>query len=256
MLSTIFVAVSCFFATVFSVRKCDFCGVENPTKICGGCGCMAYCNKDCQRNHWKNGHKNECQPEKEVKSAFSQSDRVSTTSPAASTFSSSGSGFVNTQDSPDPLVCEIFKDMQLQIAEANQTCMQCGAEGETMRCNRCKIARYCSRACQKTHWKDHQIRCFPAEELQIYDTLKPFGREGRAGTANSQQAVKGGCALENMVKGMRRMGKSEAEIESVIETVDREARENLEKFNMTAEQKIDQLASMNRLKERLLRKPE
>jgi hypothetical protein len=47
-----------------SVRKpCGSCGelVEN-TLHCGRCKSTHYCNRKCQKKHWKSGHKQECQP--------------------------------------------------------------------------------------------------------------------------------------------------------------------------------------------------
>lgn len=42
---------------------CAFCGpCETKTfaLLCGRCSSVKYCSKDCQRKHWKAGHKQEC----------------------------------------------------------------------------------------------------------------------------------------------------------------------------------------------------
>jgi len=39
---------------------CGFCGKESPSLRCTSCKTVAYCNKDCQTQHWKAGYKQEC----------------------------------------------------------------------------------------------------------------------------------------------------------------------------------------------------
>ena len=39
-------------------------------------------------------------------------------------------------------------------------CVVCGRNA-TKTCTRCKKARYCSRHCQKYHWKKHKAQCKP-----------------------------------------------------------------------------------------------
>lgn len=42
---------------------CAECGINGVAlKACGSCRRAHYCNKECQRAHWKNGHKDECFP--------------------------------------------------------------------------------------------------------------------------------------------------------------------------------------------------
>ena len=38
-------------------------------------------------------------------------------------------------------------------------CVQCSAFGCPNRCSRCKQVWYCSRECQKAHWKVHKPDC-------------------------------------------------------------------------------------------------
>eukprot|EP01080_Neovahlkampfia_damariscottae_P010594 gene10594-3112_t len=47
------------------VRICAWCDRTQTPKdkkflLCGGCKSLRYCGKECQLNHWKNGHKSEC----------------------------------------------------------------------------------------------------------------------------------------------------------------------------------------------------
>lgn len=48
------------------------------------------------------------------------------------------------------------------VAQANPTgtCAECGWSGTRFRCSKCKVARYCSAACQKRHWTQrHRLEC-------------------------------------------------------------------------------------------------
>ena len=41
--------------------RCAGCGVVAPhLRSCGACRSVAYCSTDCQRKHWRAGHKREC----------------------------------------------------------------------------------------------------------------------------------------------------------------------------------------------------
>ena len=40
-----------------------------------------------------------------------------------------------------------------------QACAACGSADATLRCSACKAARYCSKECQKAHWKGHKAVC-------------------------------------------------------------------------------------------------
>ena len=46
--------------------SCAACGKEPSAtgkrlQVCAGCRSVSYCSKQCQREHWKNGHKAECE---------------------------------------------------------------------------------------------------------------------------------------------------------------------------------------------------
>mmetsp|Transcript_69333 Transcript_69333/g.219384 ORF Transcript_69333/g.219384 Transcript_69333/m.219384 type:complete len:272 (-) Transcript_69333:77-892(-) len=45
-----------------SFPGCGAPGVHSDVKKCGGCRVARYHSKDCQRRHWKAGHKEECTP--------------------------------------------------------------------------------------------------------------------------------------------------------------------------------------------------
>lgn len=50
------------------------------------------------------------------------------------------------------------------IGDATAACLHCGARAQTagadlMWCGRCRLVRYCSRACQLAHWPTHKPQC-------------------------------------------------------------------------------------------------
>jgi hypothetical protein len=54
------------------------------------------------------------------------------------------------------------------------TCSYCRKTGTQMlpACARCKKQAYCSKECQKIHWKAHKKECVPVETLDKQDTKK------------------------------------------------------------------------------------
>ena len=38
-------------------------------------------------------------------------------------------------------------------------CFACATQGAHKKCNRCKVAYYCDRTCQKAHWPVHKHSC-------------------------------------------------------------------------------------------------
>ena len=48
--------------SVMSENCCIFCSKPSQSLLqCSGCGTVQYCDKTCQRSHWKN-HKRDCKP--------------------------------------------------------------------------------------------------------------------------------------------------------------------------------------------------
>ena len=46
-----------------------------------------------------------------------------------------------------------------KICSVADTCDYCGQYSTTKKCSGCKEARYCTPACQKSHWPDHKLLC-------------------------------------------------------------------------------------------------
>lgn len=51
-------------------------------------------------------------------------------------------------------------------ADSSVRCRECGnASGTLLRCSKCKLAKYCSRECQKKDWPLHKTQCDPESVL-------------------------------------------------------------------------------------------
>ena len=52
-----------------------------------------------------------------------------------------------------------------KIDPSNKDCAYCETSGAKLTCGACKAAHYCSKACQKQHWKNgHKERCVAPEK--------------------------------------------------------------------------------------------
>lgn len=57
-------------------------------------------------------------------------------------------------------------------------CGDCGKEGATLRCSRCKRAFYCEKACQQRHWKAHKETCRPGALPEGHSGVNQPGTTG------------------------------------------------------------------------------
>jgi len=61
------------------LNKCHACDKVDPTgsefKRCSRCKVALYCSADCQRNHWKDGHKEDCKSLQALKSVDNQQEK-------------------------------------------------------------------------------------------------------------------------------------------------------------------------------------
>ena len=73
------------------------------------------------------------------------------------------------------------------------TCFQCGKEGRSpplRRCSQCEIAYYCSKTCQRGHWKKHKAACIAAVAAKADDARRE--RLARAVREKGRDKVEGG----------------------------------------------------------------
>ena len=67
------------------------------------------------------------------------------------------------------------------MASVSSSCGFCGAEKEHLsKCSRCKSVFYCSKECQKSHWKAYKANCkLPPEIPAANDKLPKFPQPAR-----------------------------------------------------------------------------
>ena len=73
------------------------------------------------------------------------------------------------------------------------TCFHCGKEGRSpplRRCSQCEIAYYCSKTCQRGHWKQHKAACIAAVAARAEDARRE--RLARAVREKGKDKVEGG----------------------------------------------------------------
>lgn len=86
--------------------------------------------------------------------------RPSTTAPAPqqknSTRQSPASQTNNASPSSAP---QTNKNARMIVAAGSAGCSNCGKDGSLRPCSRCHIVRYCSKDCQRQHWREHRRDC-------------------------------------------------------------------------------------------------
>jgi len=68
---------SLMFDLLGKTSQCDYCGKvavgkEGKMLSCGGCRMSHYCDRDCQRSDWKNGHRTQCCKQKVLSKTHSR----------------------------------------------------------------------------------------------------------------------------------------------------------------------------------------
>ena len=58
----------------------------------------------------------------------------------------------------------------------SKPCICCGSENAQYQCTRCKVAKYCSKKCQRDCWEDHKTICDAIHKLskQVYSKETMF----------------------------------------------------------------------------------
>ena len=57
----------------------------------------------------------------------------------------------------------------------NLVCCVCGKNENVKRCSGCKVAHYCSKDCQNSHWEYHSVYCQAIVDLQHLERAKLYG---------------------------------------------------------------------------------
>ena len=75
-----------------------------------------------------------------------------------------------------------------KAAQPPSVCAGCGKEGtDYNRCSSCKAVHYCSRTCQRAHWREHKPKCHrPMTTQEMQRAMEADGRVvGAAGEAKA-----------------------------------------------------------------------
>lgn len=72
------------------------------------------------------------------------------------------------------------KKLEKKLIKSSVACSNCGKDAEPlkpfMRCGKCRFPSYCSKECQKIHWKEHKKVCQPSIE-QKQHVVEIFGKD-------------------------------------------------------------------------------
>ena len=116
---------------------------------CGQCRTVAYCRKECQREHWLQAHKGEC---KGLAAA-------SAGAAAAEAGGGGGGGGGSSGPAPEPQpppIAHIPTGMDSRV-----TCWDCAGCGKALdpktalMCMGCRMVVYCDRTCSRAHVREH-----------------------------------------------------------------------------------------------------
>jgi hypothetical protein len=114
-----------------TMDHCAQCDRPDPPLLCAQCETVSYCDKHCQRLHWKDEHKLHCQ--------------VFATGPP-----SSDDNHVLVVDPEEPATTS---------SSSYSVCRNCFMPRPRLRCTQCQSVAYCDRDCQRAHWSEHKRAC-------------------------------------------------------------------------------------------------
>ena len=124
---------------------CCWCDEPDATDLCSGCMLTHYCNRDCQKAHWKI-HKTAC---KELKRDM-------------------------REDVAEPWYKHVADWLKLRNTAAKR-CAACDREDvEVFLCQPCRILAYCSVQCQRKDWTrgGHKAACPLIQRASFHLAMK------------------------------------------------------------------------------------
>ena len=60
------------------------------------------------------------------------------------------------------------------LSKINVCCVVCGSEKDLKCCSNCLTTKYCSKACQTSHWKHHSVWCSAISDLEKLEKEKKY----------------------------------------------------------------------------------
>lgn len=183
---------------------CSFCGEESPDLLkCSRCKEMYYCSRDCQRGHWREGHREDCKEEIKY-TDFTSTDAVCGFCCIKTNQLKKCSGCkdvsycskecqkqdwsrghrsnckkVGNKERPPLLGVSMednsSKNKTTPVMTDSERCSKCKNGGELKFCQGCKKQKYCSVKCQKADWKSHKVNCLKEQGKSIGENEKRSG---------------------------------------------------------------------------------
>ncbi|OWF53582.1 Ubiquitin carboxyl-terminal hydrolase 19 [Mizuhopecten yessoensis] len=161
---------------------CGYCGMEALNlPRCSACHQVNYCSTACQRADWKGEHKVKC------KGIQSRDQNKNLNSQRKENLSKKK----NDKRNRTPFHNNHEEEGEENKKRQYRKCMACDKTASSMEhCNRCKVANYCSKKCQRQHWNEHKLNCTLPEE-EDYETLTTEGyrREAAFASGSSRRAA-------------------------------------------------------------------
>ena len=146
--------------------SCTKTAAEVELQKCGQCRAVAYCRKECQREHWLQAHKGECKG----LAAASAGAAAAKAGGGGGGGGGGGSGGQALHDeAQSPPIAHIPTGMDSRV-----TCWDCASCGKALdpktalMCMGCRKVVYCDRTCSRKHVREHWDPCFKAVRERVY----------------------------------------------------------------------------------------
>ncbi|XP_056009561.1 uncharacterized protein LOC125680749 isoform X2 [Ostrea edulis] len=222
-------------------NECSFCGLRSPDlQRCSRCKGEWYCSRDCQRKHWKGGHKTTCltgtgeaypigrKYTEECRVCGNlENSRLCTGCWKTWYCSSACQGRDWPTHRQECGVTEEGRDVEADWEDSLQTefcpdrckdtCHFCGKPSDQLKkCSGCSAVLYCSRKCQRSDWtRRHKTECSKTidvdsgidneleEREAIYDRAADFEKDADKITRETCSL----CGVEGQMKTCNRCRK-------------------------------------------------
>ncbi|XP_078322908.1 uncharacterized protein LOC111123834 [Crassostrea virginica] len=162
-------------------NRCSFCRQQSQDLYrCSRCKAAFYCSRNCQIQHWKAGHKQECKepncdPDIQSQSivcyfCLTVANNLRKCSDWTKRHKYECQGARNKVGNKNALVHPAVERTAVEHERNTnnldkgmplimETCPVCGISGQFKSCQGCLKQKYCSTKCQKVDWKKHKENC-------------------------------------------------------------------------------------------------
>ena len=127
-------------------QVCHYCHSQSSNLLkCSQCEKASYCNRDCQRKHWKE-HRPVCVQE----TPRQQASKISKQPAARDSATTSKASLAVSQET---------------LAPSFDKCARCRRSDRQLKaCRRCNLVAYCSKKCREKHLAKHAVVCKPQDD--------------------------------------------------------------------------------------------